>query len=74
MLVIVLEHARGSVGDIVDTGAAQASCLQHVGGFVQLTATVFEGCVSQIVLLGGRIKDFGTVSFDDRNEFAEIMA
>jgi hypothetical protein len=42
MLVIVLEHARGSVGDIVDAGAAQASCLQHVGGFVQITATVFE--------------------------------
>ncbi len=42
MLVIVLEHARGSVGDIVDAGAAQPSCLQHVGGFVQLTATVFE--------------------------------
>jgi hypothetical protein len=33
-----------------------------------------DGCVSQIVHLGGRIKDFGTVSFDDRNEFAEIIA
>jgi len=32
------------------------------------------GCVSQIVLLGGWIKDFGTVSFDDRNGFAEIVA
>ena len=32
------------------------------------------GCVSQIVLLGGRIKDFGTISFDDCNGFAEIIA
>jgi hypothetical protein len=28
MLLIVLEHASGSVGDIVDAGAAQASFLQ----------------------------------------------
>ena len=42
MLVIVLEHARGSVGDIVDAGAAQPSFREQVGGFVQIATTIFE--------------------------------
>ena len=42
--------------------------------FKDWKSLLFDGCVSQIVLLGGRIKDFGTVSVDDRNGFAEIIA
>ena len=42
MLVIALEHVGGSVGDIVDAGAAQPLWLQHLRGFLQLAAAVFE--------------------------------
>ena len=42
MVIRVLEHASGSVGDIVDAGAAQPSFLQQVGGFLQIAATVFK--------------------------------
>ena len=41
MLVIVLEHASGSVGEVVDAGAAQPACREQVDGFVQLATTVF---------------------------------
>jgi hypothetical protein len=41
-VVIVLAHASGSVGEIVDAGAAQPSCLHHVGGLVPSAATVCE--------------------------------
>ena len=42
MVIIVLEHASGSVGDIVDAGAAQPSVLQQVGSFLQIAATIFK--------------------------------
>jgi hypothetical protein len=48
--------------------------IQWTFDYAKRVVTDRNGCVSQIVLLGGRIKDFGTVSFDDRNRFAEIVA
>src|SRR3989442_5972213 len=62
------------IHQIITAGGALLEKEEHhrtKGWTVSLDST---GCVSQIVLLGGWIKDFGTVSCDDRNGFAEIVA